>query len=313
MYPQPISGTVAPDMDDTLRCFLAVPARLDVSPIAGLLKERDVEFERGLEASSFFGSHPTNIRRLIQNADFVLAVIDAEDNSSHVLVELGIALGIRRPVFAILTPNSTIPFSLQGVPTVRAQPDDTSAIDFHLDIFLKEGLRRKSIQRRLAPPDKPWMRSSNERLSNEFLAFLSSSSSAEHQLEKSIAHFLETKGFHIEQSTPSKGFRPDIAVWLQEPSSALGSQLLIEIKRGERRDPGESRIANQLREYLSAVDARAGLLLWQVASDGEAPKIYPGYPFVFSLSLPAFVKLVDKDQLLSALIRERNRQVHGIQ
>ena len=30
---------------------------------------------------------------------------------------------------------------------VRAQPNDTSAIDFHLDIFLKQGLKSKSSRK----------------------------------------------------------------------------------------------------------------------------------------------------------------------
>ena len=95
---------------------------------------------------------------------------------------------------------------------------------------------------------------------------------------------------------------PDIAVWLQEPSSVLGNQLLIEIKRGNRQNTDEKGVANQLRQYLSNVDAKAGVLLWQFATDKEETRIYPGYPTVFSLSLPSFIEMVDSGQLVSTLV-----------
>lgn len=124
---------------------------------------------------------------------------------------------------------------------------------------------------------------------------------------------MEEHGYRtIEQGKKIGRFRPDIAMWLKESSSTLGSQLLIEIKSGQRRAQVEKKIANQLRQYLLDVDAQSGLVLWQEIRDDEEPRVHPGHPLIFSLSVPAFLRLVENGELEPALVRLRNRHVHGI-
>ena len=298
--------------DETYACYLAVPSRLHISPIVDLLNRYRVQFERKFEASSLFGNTPNDIKRSMRDVDFVFAVIDAKQDSANVFVALGVAFGVGRPVFIVVTPNSDLPLGLKGITAVKAEPSDVQAIEFHLDIFLKEGLKRRRRQH-FVPRDKLKVQLSDQRTIADPYRQRLLSSRNESELEERIAKFLEQHGYQtIEQGEKIGRFRPDIAMWLKESSSTLGSQLLIEVKSGQRRAQVERKIANQLRQYLLDVDAQSGLVLWQEMRDDEEPRVQPGYPLIFSLSVPAFLRLVENGELEPTLVRQRNRHVHGI-
>ena len=300
-------------MEETYTCFLAVPSRLDISLIAGLLSASKVEYGTTFEQSSYFGQIPERIKEAIRKSDFLFAVLDSSEDSSNVLIELGMALGLGKPIFAVVAPTATTSLELKGVTTVQAELREVQAIRFHLEIFLKEALRhrrrrRQEHKRSAEPPKQP----PDQRFTTAVLDHLVSLRT-EVDLEKAIAGFLQEKGYQVtEEGNANRGFRPDIAVWLPSTPSALGNLLLIEIKRTQESRSGERAIVNTLRQYASNVGAQTAIILWQTERGDDAPTLHPGFPLVFSLPISTFVRLVETNDLVPMMIRERNKNVHGI-
>lgn len=119
-------------------CYLSSPASVDTRTLRRVLTDLGVRVDRADELPPPGESLPGQIRKRLREADFVCGVLPGDaPGASNVVFELGIALGLGRPIFIIANTTEFLPFALQRFPHAQGILEDSGAIRFHLRAFLK--------------------------------------------------------------------------------------------------------------------------------------------------------------------------------
>ena len=138
--------------DNGLQCFIISKFSLNDSKIREIIKEKLIENYSiktwdGYSQPIEYGTNLfDDIEKRMKDSDFIVAVIS--DESPYVLFELGLAFGLGKPVFIILTGDkklipSDIPFTY-----VKYKPDDLDSFKFSFETFIESILSKKKIGRK---------------------------------------------------------------------------------------------------------------------------------------------------------------------
>jgi hypothetical protein len=282
-------------------------------------------------------SLPDEIRRRVENADFVCGVLlqtptaSARTFGENVLFELGVAVGCESPIFIVAESMNLIPHSLASYPYVLGALHDQTVLHFHLNAFLKGlslPLRRSDTVKGASSPlywkelPVPSERMGVEQsvskrakadiihkadIIREYLSRVTS----EVELTRAVAQAFELSGARVTSEASIEGHeRPDVVAWLPNPTTDLGPALLVEIKRTATEPKTIERALNQVQRYMSAAGIRTGLLLAPDAADEIEVRIVPaGYLFITSMN--TLLTLVSRGRLEKGLTEARNRYVHS--
>lgn len=239
----------------------------------------------------------------MRQADFVLAVLPEHSNLrvDNVLFEIGVAIGLKRPIFIIVTPGRELPFSLQSYPYIRANVSDVGAIKFHLEIFLnnlRSGPHHPGKARTQTKSPPGWLATA---------AGLSSSLS-ERELEDQISAALTAMGAETVAEPRLEGnLRPDILAWFKGGPPSLGNPVIVEVKARARDD---DEVIQQAQRYLAESSARTAIVVLGARNAGirVAPAL-GGY--VFLISSNEFLDELGRGTLLESLLHARNAFAHG--
>lgn len=164
-----------------------------------------------------------SLQQAIDTADFVLVVLGTAESRQNVLFEAGMAVGLGKPVVVIADPGEAPPFDLAGLFTIRARPDDLSAINFALD--QAEGRSARSL--RVTPATGHALGSRADQL----LTQLSTTASlTERAALDVLTQALEDSGA-VAVLSPEGDRRFDLGVWSDDLDAIAANPLLIELKR----------------------------------------------------------------------------------
>jgi hypothetical protein len=94
-----------------VRCFVSASAGTSISTVVRVLKANKVEVidsvpPAGTELLS-------STKKSLDHADFVLGIISKEKESANTLFELGIAIGLGKPIAMIVAPSFPLPTTLR--------------------------------------------------------------------------------------------------------------------------------------------------------------------------------------------------------
>jgi hypothetical protein len=291
-------------------CFISCPIDVNIDPLRRSL------VNHGIEVRDAFSLPPgASIVRVIESAirevDFVCAVVTS-DISSNVIFEIGLAYGIRKPLFLLVDKESKIPSYLKEVFYVKASPDDIDAIDFNLEQFLKYETRRtRRIIKKYDDDPKPLI---EQKLSiNERLGALANLQSIQYgfELERLVADILSQTDALVTQETYQYDKGVDIAIWLDEIGSILGNPILVEVKGGTLSENRLRMAEEQLRSYLAKTNARAGLLIYHDKEGNRYPSVSSDLPLVIRFDVRELVEILSKGELVETLMAKRNQIAHG--
>jgi nucleoside 2-deoxyribosyltransferase len=288
-------------------CYLVSATGADTAGIRRALEQLSISPLSPDRTSPVGESVPKSLRQMMRKADFVVGVLDGGEDRENVLFELGVAIGLNRPLFLLVPPELSTNFSLQSYPMLQAPLNDVSAIVFHLRQFLR------NITKRRPPALLPTTKSS-EKVGLAWLEDLATTASTldERQLEQQISYALSRAGFatSVEPSFPADGkiLRPDLVAWFDSAPTIFGNPLLIEVKRnlGDHRNIAIA----QVKRYLNAAKLRTAIVIaGSGADDVEFEQADVGY--IFILSAETFLKELARGSLFDTLIRRRNLAAHG--
>jgi nucleoside 2-deoxyribosyltransferase len=288
-------------------CYIVSRSGGDTAGLRRTLDELSMSALSAEQTPPVGESLPENLREMIQRADVVIGVLDADSDDENVLFELGVAVGLGKPLFLLVSPRRRISFSLQAVPQVKALPDDVEVIKFHLRQFVTSLGEHRPHSR----PSKaaPIIR---ESASAEIMDIARRTGrESEAQLEEKILQALKVAGVAT-QSEPKfkiekRGYRPDLVAWFPTAPASLGNPLVVELKANLL----NSRRAaiDQAKAYLRATNLRTAIIIAaRGANDVTFEYAEDGYVFV----VPAeqFLAELAQGSLFETLVRRRNLAAH---
>jgi nucleoside 2-deoxyribosyltransferase len=121
--------------------FLALPFSLAGSPVVKALTktlhEHGVQIVSPQLAGEFPGVISEQILGMLRRADFVVA--DLTDRHPNVFFELGLAIGLGKPVLLLSQESAAdIPFDLRARQVVVYRPDQLDTISRYIDLWLRD-------------------------------------------------------------------------------------------------------------------------------------------------------------------------------
>lgn len=281
------------------RCYISAPFGIDIGTLTLLLGERAIAWNwAALDA-------PTELRPAsgIEKCDFMIAVLDGSRSDYRVMYEIGIAEGLRKPVFVLATNkrvNSVVP-SLFLVANVGLR--EKAALAFQLDAFLatphEDIFERSRVSTFRRAPVAP---------KSEFPSTVIEPHSI---LEGRVFEAVQRAGGSaiVEPANQDAKMRPDLLIWLAVQEPQLLDPAVIEVKR--HASPAIARsIEDQLLHFMAVSGIKAGFLLTE---QEPASSFRFRSPNVFWLSIDHFVALTIDGNLGSHVRELRNRAVHGLQ
>ncbi len=292
-----------------MHCYLSVPANIDTEALRHALTDLGVTADQAGELAPPGESWPGEIRRRLREADFVCGVLPDDGlAATNVAFELGIAVGLGRPVFVIANTTELFPFGLQAFPHMQGTAADVNVIRYHLSAFLKN--MKQSTRAALAPVTRPKHRSPPH---FEDIADLrrraKQPNTSEAEVTQVVSRALMAVGAHVTVAPKiNHESRPDAIAWLNAPTD-LGGPVVVEVKRAGNLRTRRPEVTAQVERYMAAAQARTGLLVVPGFGPDMEVKIVAG-GYVFIVSLETLLDLAESGQLVRDLIAERNRFVH---
>ena len=123
------------------QAFLALPFSLAGSPVVDALTKALHDHGVQIVSPKLAGQFPDVISEqvfgMLRRADFVVA--DLTDRSPNVFFELGLALGLGKPVLLLSqAPATDIPFDLRARQIVVYRPEQLDTISRYVDLWLRD-------------------------------------------------------------------------------------------------------------------------------------------------------------------------------
>jgi len=294
-----------------MRCFISYSIKTDISVIKKILEDRNISYINPFESFEYGSSILHTLNRQIKDSDFVIAVLDNNVNSAF---ELGLAMGAKKPVFAISLDSKNKPSFLDSLIYTIAEPTDYQKINYSLEIFLDNLPRqRKKINSEYANAKlKSEKEYKGRRLEKSYLSQLRNLKNINgFEFEEVVANIFRQLELDtlVQNKSKGKDFYADFSLWLDDLNSTIGNPVIIETKSGvNQKTLIEATI--QLSHYLSKFNAKVGLLIYNNPNEikYELPNNYS--PLVLTISLQDLIVKLTKKPLSAVIIELRNEVVH---
>jgi hypothetical protein len=310
-------------------CFVSAPQGSDTSVLLDVLRDEGVR-ATGVTQSLPGFENVDSVRRELQKADCACVVLTPDHQNEVVFLELGIALGLKIPTLVVAPPNLRTSFDLASLPVVRADLSNVDALRLHVKTFIR-GMTERSHRRatKLRPKASPRAHVDEQpsrlddalytlgetdshisaALSNELENLLHSPPFVqEERLEQLVMSALQESDILIQESRKDKTRGFDAAIWLEGLRDAVKNPVIIELKVGKNlTQPVLDKYAIELRRYIDATAAGAGLLVyWNQAGENRGIEV-TRLPDVFRVSVSHFIDLLISTGLAKAMASVHRR------
>lgn len=294
-------------------CFVSAPFGANLGALTRVLDRADIQWEwarSNLDSSDRLSG---DLRKIIRGLDFVIGVIIGGSDSDNIMFEVGLAVGMGKPVLLIVADQRRVPSDLASIPSVQASLDDEKALALHLDLLI-----RSSRQGHRYPISGKSGTNLAAQLNNfELGARVRYDTKPNSALEGELVAIVEQAGgralLHPRLEGETRQFIPDMLFWLPAADAELLNPAIVELK-GQLPAPKQLLAAEeQLLLFLKQTGVRTGLLIVQGLGQ-ESRAQFRGNPSlnVFRLDFEQFRRLITRGQLASYLHQERNRAAHGL-
>jgi hypothetical protein len=283
--------------DAPLSCYISSPLLVDTTALRELLVELGVTPIAIDELPTAGQAIAPTLQSWMRSASFVCAVLPAKQ-SANIFFEIGLALGLGRPVFTIAEESADIPVPIERLPYVKASLADIDSIRFHLEAFLASLPKRS---RRITAAAAPVVSSPQRSYGGEAVPIDSKNiSRLGLESEREVADLLGSVSTQVTLGAPvGERFEADMLIWLRDLDIGQGGPVLVEIKLGAK----EQWPTRALRQIA---------ILVTNAPDAEMTAYLAGGGIVFSISIDGLRHEIAAGTLLDALRRLRNRIFHGV-
>jgi len=292
----------------TLNCYISFSVGTSTAGLRQALSALNVRVSSLEDLSPAGLNFVSVIEKQIKDADFLCVVLDRKAQNANPLFELGLAVGLNKPVFIVAENRNDAPAALSSFPIVQSTADNEEVLKFHLNMFLQNLKRSKQAR---APVILNRLRRRRTEPRSEVKSPKTAASSAQ-EFEDLILTSLKSKGVGTvggpEFKTLDELGRPDAVAWFSDAPPDFGSPLIIEAKRTQSRATIRAAV-EQLAQYLQRSQLRTGLVVFEGA--GSDIDIYPAPTgYVFAISINEFLRRVNDGNLIKRLVARRNRFAH---
>ncbi|WP_172638891.1 hypothetical protein [Streptomyces tailanensis] len=251
--------------------------------------------------------------------DFVCAVLGEGDNrdaEAAVLVDVGVALGRRIPVFLILEPPRRAPLVLAGVTQVEADLSNEDALGLHLNQFLRSLRRKPEAQAKTA--EIPALSQEAANVAHTRLGEISQAASAlsvAARFERLMLDVLESDEAAISAFRDTGDMGYDAALWVNGASPILGGPVLVQLKLWKSTPRhGLKRAVEAFSSQLDTRQVPFGLLIYHWMGNEQHGPVSPelSNTRVVTISAHDFVEMLSSQPLSRILLSMRNAVMHGV-
>lgn len=283
------------------KCFISAGYGAQLKELQGVLDHLNVVWEWARSAPSE-PSILNSVVSAIRGADFIIGVLQEGQLMGNVLVELGIAVGLGKPMLLLKTGDAELPSELNQSAVFDTDLMDRKLLEFHIDLFLR------SMDGRSKPKRSTKTLPTNKRPSKNTPAPDLFGSA----LEQSVAAAITTHGGRV--TIPSKSGQertPDLLMWMPQLDSELFNPAAIEAV-SSKSSANLEKLQLQFASFLQSSGLRCGLIVVNsIAREKELRKL-PPIPWIFWLTLHEFKARLASGDLGRWAKNERNRLAHGV-
>jgi hypothetical protein len=288
--------------------FISAPLSIDTNLILQILKERGLETIR-LDEMEAGQSIYELVRKSINRADYVIAVMGEGKTNENVLFELGMATGLRKHVLVLAPQEGFMPSDIAGLTYLRTDPGNREAIEFGLDQLLSSPEKKPDLEipgRRETHP----IGETADKLMKRLQLLREDDGAREADLIEVICEALQESGVSTlaKESRMGKRRIADLAVWSDDLEPWIGNPLIIEVKKHLTSRKDLERAIQDVATLLDETRSPRSLLIYLEAK----PAILYGSPYdprIMVLSAEEFVSGLRDVGLGDFLLRTRNENV----
>lgn len=242
----------------------------------------------------------------ISAADFIIAVLTKE--SPNIIFELGIATGIKKPIFMVIGEGLQVPYNLSDVTTIRINNNLSENIKLPLKHFVRSLKKNKPANKKEKTETK-----FNSDLSSKFLMDLEAVRKVGNGLD---FEYLVDKFFKSisNQYATSSGLKTkddgyDFALWIDELEGIVCNPVLFELKFGGINNKIIEGSVLKLLQHTNNSSQIAFILY----CDKNKKKILstPASIPIIALDIEVFMLKVFESNLSEAILYFRNSIAHG--
>ncbi len=299
-------------MGKDLKCFISSPASVKTGVIRSILRSLDVlpfdafDFKPGDEIYE-------TVLDKIQDSDFVIAII--ERPSADVYFEIGISVGLKKPLFILVDPKCMLPNVVHGYVFLRTPLEDSEILRGSLSQFIQDIIKKKKTKKkkRLSVEKKQlFEEQKNLKTYLQQIRRLRKKSQAL-EVENLVLSLFKELDLHVVSSLPTREVKVvDFLLWSDELEVSLGNPIIVEIKVGELNHNRLKTIEKKLVNYISASDARSGILLYLDRKGRRFQQKFSLGPLIIRWDLEDFVRSLLVQDFKDVILTARNQIVHGI-
>jgi hypothetical protein len=284
-------------------CFVIASGAVPVGPFFEALRREGIEpffISDFLQSSSLSTS---TLRGAFRSADIIVAFLVPGFPSENAIFEIGLAVGLGRPLMIFSSREISLPFDLKKF---QVNYIDLSNFENAIPSIKKffetkeKGYLPEKIADYSSPPEKRRPNLRGQILRNE-LSRIRNLANSPVEFERSIAGLLSNLGWTVAEARLDARTRaPDVAVWIDEIQKDVGNPLAIEIKTSFKPSDLE-RVTAQLTRYLETAGAKAGLILYSGPDLLLNSNIAQNVPPILALNFDEFADLLEQERFPAAL------------
>jgi len=294
-------------------CFISAPFGANLGALTRVLDRAQIQWEWATSNLDLSDQLPGDLRKIIRGVDFVVGVILADSASDNIMFEVGLAVGMGKPVLLIVSDQRKVPSDLASIPSVQASLNDEKALELHLDLLIRSSRQGT----RYPASGQPGTRSTGPLRDFGLRTSVRYDSEPENALEAELVTLIEQAGgrtlLHPRTEGETRQFTPDMLFWLPAADTELLNPAVVELKG--RLLTAQQLVAaeEQLLLFLQQTGVRTGLLIVRGLGQ-ESRAEFRGSPLVnvFRLDFEKFRNLISEGGLASYLHQQRNRAAHGL-
>jgi hypothetical protein len=252
-----------------MRCLLAADLDLPSAGLRRVMRRLEVDLvEVDRLGVDWLTESPT------PTVDFVCAVLrehDNRDTEAAVLVDIGVALGRRIPVFLVVEPRRKTPLVVAGLTRVEADLNNEEALELHVGQFLRV-IRRATPGVQSKEDQSPALSHDEAELAHARLRALQPAGGtgarvASDRFERLMLDLLDTRDAEISAVRESADLGHDLALWAQDASPVLDGPVLVQLKLWSALSSHTLKAAvNAFAEQLNRQPVPFGLLVYHSTS-----------------------------------------------
>lgn len=250
---------------------------------------------------------PNLTRQKIQESDFIIAVLQSEN--ANVLFELGVAEGLKKPIFILVDKGYNVPFFLDTKFYYQTNFKDLLLVELALKNFIQDiGSKKRSISKReetntlsVDETTNTLVRISNLRRNPDEREIFS--------LIKETFSKIDIQSVSTNEFTSDKGV--DFVIRNKNLTPYFGNPIFVEVKIGNLNAKRILEAERQLLRYLSNSEAKGAIILYLDRDNKRFDEIKTIYNSILLFDLEDFINGIASDGFEKTLIDKRNRSVHG--